>query len=204
METETKKEQLVRRVNELFHDYTIEEYEKITHIVVSEPNKDRNLDRFIKNLNKFYIRLDDSFEKQQKNSDYLSIKAHKFTEENKYFKEERYQGFSDFTILSSEYVEGGSTPRAVVIHLTYLETEKKEIWIRHFTSEENDSVANVQGKFAQAAEKTISFCKKGNLSNSAIKELSNYCQENKYPGLGIVKKIAIKNHLLVVSSFLSN
>ena len=41
METETKKEQLVRRVNELFHDYTIEEYEKITHIEMIRKEKER-------------------------------------------------------------------------------------------------------------------------------------------------------------------
>lgn len=176
---------------------------KVSHIMLLEPNKYRGLDRFIKSLDKFYIRLDDVFEKQQKNADFLNILPHKFSEEHLYYKEEKYEGFADFTVLPSEYIDGGSTPRAVVIHLTYLNLkEENQIWVRHFTSETNDSIANVQGKFAEAARKAIQFCDEYPLENSAIEELRIYFNEARYPGLGTVKKISIKNHLLVVSNFL--
>lgn len=176
----------------------------ITHIMLLDPNKFRNLSRFIKGLNKTFIRLDDVFEKQQKNADYLDVVAHKFSEEHLFYGEEGYQGFADFTVLSREYIDGGSTPRAVVIHLTYLNAEvENEIWIRHFTSITNDSIANVQGKFAEAARKAIEYCNNTGHTNSAIEELRTYYDETRYPGLGTVKKISIKNHLLVVSNFLS-
>jgi len=175
----------------------------VSHIMILEPQKNRSLDRFLKGLNKIYIRLDDVFEKQEKNADFLSINAHKLSEEHLYYKEDGYQGFSDFTVLSSEYTEGGSTPRAVVIHLTYINAdEENQIWIRHFTSETNDSISNVQGKFAEAAEKAIHFCNSYPLNNTAIQELREYYDDRRYPGLGIVKKISIKNHLLVISDFL--
>jgi len=176
----------------------------ISRIMLLEPNKYRSLDRFIKSLEKFYIRLDDVFEKQQKNADFLNVQAHKFSEEHLYYKDENYQGFADFTVLPSEYTDGGSTPRAVVIHLTYLnKKEENQIWIKHFTSETNDSIANVQGKFAQAAEKAVKFCDEYPLNNVAVDELKDYYENAKYPGLGVVKKISIKNHLLIVSEFLS-
>lgn len=175
----------------------------VSHIMLLEPNKYRSLDRFIKSLNKFYIRLDDVFERLQTNAHFLNISAHKFSEEHLFYEQENYQGFSDYTVLPSEYIDGGSTPRAVVIHLTYLNAEEQDqIWIRHFTSETNDSIANVQGKFAEAAQKAINFCTDLGLNNSAITELRKYYDEKKYPGLGIVKKISIKNHLSVVSKFL--
>lgn len=174
----------------------------VTHIMIFEPQKNRRLDSYIKNLGKTYIRLDDVFERQEKNADYLTISAHKFTEEHLYYGVDGYQGFSDFTILPSEYVEGGNAPRAVVIHLTYL-FDEEQIWIRHFTSETNDSIANVQGKFSEAAEKAISFCQEIGLNNSAISELIEYFDAGRYPGLGTVKKISIKNHLLVISDYLS-
>ncbi len=41
MEIETKKEKLVRRVNEIFHDYTTDEYEKITHVEMIHKEKER-------------------------------------------------------------------------------------------------------------------------------------------------------------------
>ena len=91
----------------------------------------------------------------------------------------------------------------VAIHLTYVNREQEEqIWIRHFTSETNDSIANVQGKFAEAAAKAVDFCNHYPLNNSAIQELRDYYNEGRYPGLGTVKKISIKNHLLVISDFL--
>lgn len=176
----------------------------VSKIMLLEPHKYRSLDRFIKSLDKFYIRLDDVFEKQQKNADFLNISAHKFTEEHLYYSQDGYDAFADFTALPSEFAEGGSTPRAVVIHLTYLNPEiENQIWIRHFTSDDIDSIANVQGKFAQAARKAILFCDQLPLNNSAINELRTYLTDERYPGLGTVKKISIKNHLLIISEFLS-
>ncbi len=118
---------------------------KVNHIVLFEPHNYRSLDRRIKDLNKNYIRLDNLFEKQR-NADYLKLEAHKFTEEHLYYKDDNYTGFSDFTILPKDFTDGGSTPRAVVIHLTYADPNKNDqIWIRHFTSENgSDSITNVQ------------------------------------------------------------
>jgi hypothetical protein len=174
---------------------------QISAINVADPKRNRSIDRFLKGLKKTYIRLDDLFEKQLKNSSFLDIEQHRFSEEHLYFEEEGFNGFSDYTVLPSEYTEGGSTPRAVVIHLTYLNGES-QIWIRHFTSVSNDSIANVQGKFAEAAEKAVTFCREHNLTNSAIQELEDFFDKEHYPGLGIVKKISIKNHLLIVGQYL--
>ena len=177
---------------------------KVSKIMLLEPHKYRSLDRSLKSIDKFYIRLDDVFEKQQKNADFLNIPAHKFSEEHLYYNQDGYQAFADFTTLPSEFVEGGSTPRAVVIHLTYLNADlENQIWIRHFTSTDVDSIANVQGKFAQAALKAVDFCDNLPLLNSATNELKKYLEEGRYPGLGTVKKVSIKNHLLIISDFLN-
>lgn len=176
---------------------------EVSAVNVNEPNRNRALHKFIKGLNKNYIRLDDLFEKQARNSDYLEIQEHRFSEEHIYYIEDGFNGFSDYTVLPSEYIDGGSTPRAVVIHLTYMNGEN-QIWIRHFTSETNDSISNVQGKFAEAANKAVTYCTQRGLNNSAISELISYNDNEHYPGLGTVKKISIKNHLLVISQFLKN
>lgn len=174
----------------------------ISHLVMSDPQRSRGLDRFFKKLEKSYVRLDDVFEKQDRNADYLHIAKNKFSEEHLYYADEGYQGFSDYTTLSSEYIDGGFAPRAVVIHLTYIDKDK-EIWIGHFTSETNDTIANIQGKFAEAAEKAVRFIDEHSLDNVATIELKQYFNDAKYPGLGTVKKISIKNHLLVVNDVLS-
>jgi hypothetical protein len=177
------------------------ELPQVTVINIEDPTRNRSLHRYVQGLGKTYIRLDDLFEKQSRNSDFLNIEEHRFSEEHIYYSQENFNGFSDYTVLPSEYTDGGSTPRAVVIHLTYL-NQQNQIMIRHFTSESNDSIANIQGKFAEAAQKAVNYCRMNNLSNSAIIELENYFDEQHYPGLGTVKKISIKNHLSILSNYL--
>jgi hypothetical protein len=179
------------------------ELSEVKIINVEDPGRNRDLNRYIRNLNKTYIRLDDPFEKISPNAEYLKIEENRFSEEHIHFRDENYQGFSDYTTLPSLYTEGGSAPRAVVIHLTYKKPDNK-IWIKHFTSNTNDSIANVQGKFAEASKKAVEFCRSENKTNSAIAELESYYDEQHYPGLGMVKKISIKNHILVVAEFLKN
>ena len=185
-------------------DFTnLVQQEEVRSVNVEDPGRNRALDRFLRGLNKNYIRLDNFFEKQLRNSDFLNIQEHRFSEEHLYYSDEGFIGFSDYTILPSEYSDGGSTPRAVVIHLTFL-NDQNQIRIRHFTSDSNDSIANVQGKFAEVALKAVTYCRENNLTNTAIQELENYFDEEHYPGLGIVKKISIKNHILIVQEYLSN
>ena len=187
------------RVNEAFQ--ALVELNEISAIMVEDPGRNRELGRYLRGLNKIYIRLDDLFEKQSRNKDFLEIDEHKFSEEHLYYQEENFNGFSDYTILPSEYIDSGSTPRAVVIHMTYLNGQD-QIWIKHFTSVTNDSIANVQGKFAEAAEKAVTYFQNTGLENSAIRELTDYFEREHYPGLGVVKKISMKNHLLVVGDYL--
>jgi len=179
------------------------ELEQVVAFNVKDPGRNRSLSRYIRGLDKLFIRLDDPFEKQLRNSDFLTIAEHQFSEEHLYYQDDSFSGFSDYTVLPSEYIEGGSTPRAVVIHLTYL-NDQDQIWIRHFTSDTNDSIANVQGKFAEAALKTVNYCRRNGLTNSALEELFNHFDEQHYPGLGTIKKISMKNHILVVAGFLRN
>ena len=175
---------------------TLAQQQEVTKFGVYGNTGNRTLTRYLNELNKPCIRIDDLFKKEQRNSDYLAIQAHKFSEEHIYFKDEGFGGFSDYTVIPSEYSESGSTPMAVVIHLTYL--KNKQIWIRHFTSTSNDSISNVQGKFEEAAIKAVDFCDRKGLKNLAIDELKILVNRQHYPGLGINKKIAIKNHILVV------
>ena len=172
--------------------------ENISYIVSKE---NRILKRKLRSTKINLIRLDSCFNPQKRNKDYLSVREEKFSDEHLFYSEDRYFGFSDYTTLPDEYSEGGTTPFAISIHLTF-QKENDEIWIRHFTSETNDDQANIQGKFAEAAEKAIQFLNVKNIHNYATNELREYFGEQKYPGLGTVKKISIKNHLELVNSIL--
>ena len=169
--------------------------------IVSKEN--RTLKRFLHKTEKNLIRIDDSFNAQKQNKDYLNISEEKFTEEHLFYTEDGYYGFSDYTVLENEFKEGGALPYAVAIHLTY-QKDDDIIWVRHFVSETNLGRENIQGKFAEAAKKAVRFLDSENIHTNASEELRCYYNNGKgtYPGLGMVKKISIKNHLELVNSIL--
>ncbi len=168
--------------------------------IVSKEN--RTLKRKLRGKGKLLIRLDDNFKAQKRNSDYLSIPEEKFSEEHLFYHEDGYTGFSDYTVLISDFIEGGRTPYAVAIHLSY-KKDNKEVWVKHFTSLSNDDNANIQGKFAETAEKAVLFLNENGIYNEATNELRKYYNEKKYPGLGMVKKISIKNHIELINEIIN-
>jgi hypothetical protein len=161
----------------------------------------RQLKRELSRSNKEAIRFDDNFNAQKRNSDYINIPEELFSEEVFYYKKEDFAGFADYTVLQSEFIEGGMLPKALAIHLTY--KKDTQIWIRHFVSDTNDDKANIQKKFGEAAQKAITFFKALPYSNQAIEELKQYYSEGKYPGLGVIKKVSIKSHLELINSILT-
>jgi len=72
------------------------------------------------------IELDDYFNAQTKNSDYLQVGESSFSEEHLYYKEEGFIGFSDFLSIGGEYSETGFLPYAVAIHLSYADKVTKK------------------------------------------------------------------------------
>jgi len=173
----------------------------ITKVLISNDN--RSLKRKLDRLGKDVIRLDDNFKPQKRNSDYVDIPEEIFTEEHRYYDiEDKYQGLGDYTVLTSDFLEGGRLPYAVAIHLTY-EKNSDEIWVRHFVSDTNDDNTNIQGKFGEAAEKAVEFFERIPFSNNSIAELTGYYRNGQYPGLGVLKKISIKNHLELMNTILT-
>ena len=168
--------------------------------IVSKEN--RTLKRKLSGKGKEFIRLDECFKGQKSNKEYSIIEDERFSEEHLFYEEDGYAGFADYTVLVNEYNEGGFLPYAVAIHLTY-EKENKEVWIRHFVSISNDDRANIQGKFAEAAKKAVDFLDLKNIHSCASEELRDYYNTSAYPGLGMVKKISIKNHLELINGILN-
>lgn len=173
---------------------------EITKVLISNDN--RSLKRKLDRLGKDVIRLDDKFKPQKRNADYVDIQEEYFTEEHRYYTEDRYSGFADYTVLSSDFSEGGRLPYAVAIHLTY-EKNFDEVWVRHFVSDTNDDNTNIQGKFGEAAGKAVQFFEQIPYTNDSIAELAGYYRSEQYPGLGVLKKISIKNHLELMNSILA-
>lgn len=169
--------------------------------VITDPSR-RKVARATRNKGKKLIELDDKFIVQPTNQAYTNIDEELFSEEFFYFGEDNFAGFSDYTVLPNEFREGGTLPKVVVIHLTYRKTED-QIFIKHFCSDSNqEDRSNIQGKFAEAANKAIAFFDSIDYNSPALDNLRENLSNGTFPGLGVLKKISILHHLDLVQKIL--
>jgi hypothetical protein len=149
------------------------------------------------------VTLRDGFPGEERNAAYLSKEESVFTDDHLFFSEESWYGFSDYLTIGEPYSDGGFTPRAVAIHWTYEPQVGGQVMIRHFTSVSNGDTSNVGGKFLEAAGKLVAFLDAQNIHTQASNVMRTHVANSTYPGLGIVKKLSIQNHLELVSGILS-
>jgi Ni,Fe-hydrogenase III component G len=144
------------------------------------------------------IEFDDYFNAQSKNADYLQAGESSFSEEHLYYKEEGFEGFSDYLTIGEEYSETGFLPYAVAIHLSYSDEETKKIKVKHFVSNSNEDTSDIAGKFAEALDKLIAWCDETGYNSIAIPEFRRFHENGHFPGLGTLKKLSLMNHIDLV------
>ena len=160
----------------------------------------RRLRSRLKETGKQIIRLDDCFKSRTRNADYALEDDELFSEEPFFYAEEgNLDGYSDYTTLPSEYIEGGMLPYALVIHLSYRKNEE-QLYVHHFVSDSNETNSDIRGKFREAARKVAPFYE-GKHQTEAVKEIIEKANASEgYPGLGYLKKLSVKNHLELILS----
>lgn len=175
---------------------------EIQYIVDGNTNH-RAIKRIRKDIgSKKIIRLDNCFEEKPRNVDYLPIEEELFTEEYWFYHDDEFYGISDYTILPKKFSDSGMLPYAVAIHVTYQRDEA--VYVRHFVSDTNDNQSNIQGKFFEATKKLKEFFENNLIpKTNAIETLIDLFDEGKYPGLGVIKKLSIRNHLELIHQILS-
>lgn len=176
-------------------------HSQIQYIVNGDPNSRITMRRLSLLENKRIIRLDNCFAEQPRNVDYLNIPEDKFTEQHRFYSDDHFYGISDYTALPKDFIDGGMLPYAVAIHMTY-EKNQDEIYVRHFVSDTNDDQSNIQRKFFEAATK-LKYFFTDRTKTTAINELIKLLDDEKYPGLGVIKKLSIKNHIELMNSILT-
>ncbi len=142
---------------------------------------------------------------RRKNADYPPVE--KFSDLHVTFEEEGMNGFGDFLVVGDDYSEGGGPAYAVAIHLTHIDPDKDDVmYVYHFLSTTNDTPTDPAGKFSQALEKLIAKLNSGAshlVEGSSIAEFRELHEKKHFPGLGHVKKLAMKHHLETLADFLS-
>ncbi|GEO48004.1 sce7725 family protein [Companilactobacillus kimchii] len=175
-----------------------------TYLVI-EPNN-RSAVRKLRNSTDFLVEMHDQFNKQDRNVDYLSKTDELFSTEHLYYKEDGYYGFSDYSVIGSDYSSAGFAAKAVAIHLVYFD-ENNELRVHHFVSDSNDNIQNPALKAHEALEKLVKFVSnpsfdKTKNDSEALREFEELYKIDKYSGLGYIKKLSIKHHFEIMGRYL--
>jgi hypothetical protein len=158
--------------------------------------------RVRRNRNKIVI--DDKFQKQIRNVDYIDNIDEFFSDDHLYFSEEGFKGFSDYSIVGNYETTSGFAPKAVAIHIVYLDKKDNTLRIHHFVSDSNEDIQNTAKKFYEAVAKLVAWCAAETPEMTyGLKEFINHYEKGTYPGLGVVKKLSIMHHLELMSNHLT-
>lgn len=156
---------------------------------------------FRRKIRKNRVLLEDKFNKQERNNDYIEIDDEPFSEDHLYYQEDGYVGFADYSVVGEEYNETGFAPYAVAIHIVYFDTDDS-LRVKHFVSDSNDDISDPAGKFQEALSKLVVWNKGKHLDTVAMKEFEDLYHREAYPGLGTVKKLSIMHHLELIGRYL--
>ncbi len=147
---------------------------------------------------------EDFFRKQVRNADYP--KESPFASIHSYYTEEKNIGFGDYTITGDEFTENGGPAYVITIHLSYIDKLRfDELFIRHYSSENDGTPTNPGSKFKEALNLLINDVTKTDsqfINTNALKEFIYLDKIEHFPGLGQVKKISIKHHIETLNHFL--
>jgi len=167
----------------------------------------RMLNRLIRGLvpSPNRVLVEDRFPAQASNRAYVERHEAIFTEDHLYYSAEGLEGFADFLTIGQAYREGGGMPNVVAIHWTYAKKDARDddgfpVYLSHFCSDPSDEVADVATKYRQASQALLAFVdENGIASNPALQVLREYAERGDFPGLGMLKKLSIVNHLHVMA-----
>ncbi|MDG6614266.1 sce7725 family protein, partial [Staphylococcus aureus] len=125
-----------------------------------------------------------------------------------YYKDENNIGFGDYTITGNDFIEGGGPAYVVTVHASYIDSQRfDELFIRHYSSEDDGTPTNPGAKFKQALTKLISdFQSKRILfeETEGLQEFIFLYKIGHFPGLGQVKKISIMHHIETINIYLES
>ena len=110
---------------------------------------------------------------------------------------------SDWMVL---FFDKGFPSRALAIHLTYIDAYGN-IRVKHFVSDSNDSAKDQALKFLEAGDKMKKWIMRHHhqlLITSGMIELLALYQQQKFPGLGVLKKWSLMHHLELISHLLDH
>lgn len=149
------------------------------------------------------VALSDPLTSLRNVEDYLYCEDEFFSDAHLFYRQDDLQGFADYSINGATYYEKGFPAKAVALHILYFDAYQS-LRIKHFTSDNHEDYANPRGKFLEAVAKLARWYQKYQDQlplTDGLAELLTYHQLQKFPGLGVVKKLSLMHHLELMSRY---
>lgn len=146
------------------------------------------------------ILLEDRFLKLKRNSDYKN-RDEFFSADHLFYENEKYFGFSDYSIVGKDFNEAGFAPYAVAIHIVYF-NEENHLKVKSFVSDSNDDIRDPAKKFYEAVTHLVEWLEESEINSDALQQFREHHKNETYPGLGTVKKLSIMHHLEIMDDYL--
>lgn len=147
------------------------------------------------------VRIEDPFRKTR-NAAYPPDET--FSDTWAEYGSEGFAGFGDYQVIGRVYAPGGSTPRAVALHLTY-RADDGAIRVRHFVSGPVAAPPEVAGRFLESVDALVRWADERGEEmaySSALPVYRALRNAGEFPGLGVPKKLAIRHHVDLMISLL--
>jgi hypothetical protein len=142
------------------------------------------------------ILVRDGFIRRNRNADYPDRTPEYFSDLYATYRSLGYNGFSDFLTIGIDYVDTGSAPRAVALHLTH--NSRQTIQCTHFVSTSNASIANRDGKYREALNSLYTFSQTSPATfrnSTAVGEFLQDRANGTSTSLGMMKRRSMCHHL---------
>ena len=146
--------------------------------------------------------LEDNYRKAKRNIDYIENPDELFSRNHIVYKKRGFSGFSDFSMVGSDFDESGFAPLAIAIHIMYF-GNRDELKIHHFVSESNESISDPARKFEEAMNKLVNWENFDIIPKTiGLDNLIECYNIGKFPGLGVIKKYSLMHHIQMMGEYL--
>lgn len=142
----------------------------------------------------------DVFTRLPKTSFYQECLDEFFSDAHLTFQKSGFVGFSDFSIDSRIYYEHSYPSKILSLHLVYFENDI--VRIHHFLSSED--APTQKDKFLEVMEEIREWKNKlcGENATLGIELLLEAGSNEKFPGMGVMRKAAVMHHMELMSRYL--
>jgi len=166
-----------------------------------------NIKNIFRTVRRNAVIFEDYFIKQRRNQDYAIRTVDFFSDDHLFFSAQGYEGFSDYSIIGDQFVDGGFAPFAVAIHLVFADNNNNNnnnnvLMVKHFVSDTNDDITNQPLKIYEALAK-IYEDKDIFIPTYGLQYLLDLYTNERSTSLGGLKKYSIMHHLETVAKLLN-